>query len=88
MGMLGCLLACGVAGSGCERGLEGSPAGDATVTVAAAADLKFALDELTRSFHHRNPSIRVTCTYGSSGTFFAQISNLAPFDVFLSADLD
>ena len=58
------------------------------VNVAAASDLKFALDELVEAFGRTAPGIAVTVTYGSSGTFFSQISNGAPFDMFLSADVD
>jgi len=53
------------------------------LAIAAAADLNFALDELAA---HYPGKLRVS--YGSSGNFFTQISNGAPFDVFLSADLD
>ena len=58
------------------------------VRVAAATDLKFALDEMVDLFHVRHPNIKVQVTYGSSGNFYAQLSNRAPFDVFLSADVD
>jgi molybdate transport system substrate-binding protein len=57
------------------------------VTIAAASDLKFALDELVKGFRAENPGAEVQVTYGSSGNFLAQISNGAPFDVFLSADV-
>jgi molybdate transport system substrate-binding protein len=57
-----------------------------TVRVAAAANLKFALDEAAASFRARNPEAAVEITYGASGTFFAQIQNGAPFDLFLSAE--
>jgi len=60
----------------------------ATVTVAAAADLKFAMDDLVVQFAKPHPTITVTVTYGSSGNFFSQLSNGAPFDLFLSADAD
>lgn len=57
-----------------------------TVTIAAASDLKFALDEFIVRFEAAHPDIRVTATYGSSGTLQTQILNHAPFDVYLSAD--
>ncbi|HEX5752795.1 MAG TPA: molybdate ABC transporter substrate-binding protein [Archangium sp.] len=58
-----------------------------TLTIAAASDLKFALDELLVSFREKHPGADVQVTYGSSGNFLAQLSNGAPFDVFLSADV-
>jgi molybdate transport system substrate-binding protein len=64
-----------------ERGLS-----QKQVTVAAAADLKFAFDELIAEFHQLHPDIKVRVTYGSSGNFFAQLTNEAPFDIFFSAD--
>ncbi|HEX7569991.1 MAG TPA: molybdate ABC transporter substrate-binding protein [Verrucomicrobiae bacterium] len=57
------------------------------ITVAAAADLKFALDELTAEFHTNQPGISVKVTYGSSGSFYTQLQNQAPFDIFFSADV-
>ena len=64
-----------------------TPASAGTVMIAAAADLKFALDEVATLVEEENPSLNVEITYGSSGTFFQQIQNGAPFDLYLSADL-
>jgi len=58
------------------------------VAVAAASDLKFALDEIIAAFHKERPDVQVTVSYGSSGNFYAQLSNRAPFDMFFSADRD
>jgi molybdate transport system substrate-binding protein len=57
-----------------------------TVTVAAAANLKVAAEELKRAFEAEQPGVDVALAYGASGTFFSQIQNGAPFDLFLSAD--
>lgn len=66
---------------------EGEAAGSVTVRVAAAADLKFALDEIADLVASKHPEIEVNPVYGSSGTFLQQIENGAPFDLYLSADL-
>ena len=58
------------------------------LTVAAAADLKFAMEELVAEFHTNQPGTTVKVTYGSSGNFFAQIQNRAPFDLYFSADIE
>lgn len=55
--------------------------------IAAASDLQTALPEIVNGFR-RSTAADVTVSYGSSGNFFAQIQNGAPFDVFLSADVD
>jgi molybdate transport system substrate-binding protein len=57
------------------------------IRVAAAADLKFALDELGGQYE-KQAGRKIDVIYGSSGNFFAQIQNGAPFDVFLSADIE
>lgn len=57
------------------------------ITVAAAADLKFAMDELTQAFNRANPTDKVEVTYGSSGKFHTQIQQGAPYDMFFSADI-
>jgi molybdate transport system substrate-binding protein len=59
-----------------------------TLTVAAAANLKTAAEELKKGFEAEHPGVEVTLTLGASGTFFSQIQNGAPFDLFLSADRD
>ena len=58
------------------------------VRVAAAADLKFALDAVFSATAASMSGIRPAVTYGSSGSFYAQIENGAPFDLFLSADAE
>src|SRR5512140_58385 len=58
------------------------------LSIAAAADLKFALDELTGICRREHPEIALSVSSGSSGNFYSQIVNSAPFDLFLSADVD
>lgn len=55
------------------------------VTVAAASDLKFALEELVPLFEKASGH-RVKLVLGSSGNLYAQIAQGAPFQVFMSAD--
>ncbi|MCU1299700.1 MAG: modA, partial [Acidobacteriaceae bacterium] len=57
------------------------------ITVAAAADLQFAMQDLTARFQ-KETGKTVKLIYGSSGSFFQQIQNGAPFDMFFSANLD
>ncbi len=86
--------------SGCDRGpappdsssksADIPPTSKVTQTkmsVAAASDLKFAFEEVSTEFNKLHPEIQVETTFGSSGNFFAQLSNKAPFDIFFSADI-
>jgi molybdate transport system substrate-binding protein len=57
------------------------------IAVAAAADSKFAMGELAANFE-KQTGTKVNVTYGSSGNFFSQIQNGAPFDLFFSADVE
>ncbi len=57
------------------------------VIVAAASDLTFAMNDMVKAFEANHRGIKVKVSYGSSGNFFAQISNGAPFDIFFSADM-
>jgi len=57
------------------------------ITVAAAADLQFALQDVAARFEKKTTK-KVKLTFGSSGNFYAQIQNGAPFDLFFSADVD
>lgn len=55
------------------------------VNIAAASDLKFALEEVAQAFQ-KETGQELTLTFGSSGTFATQIRHGAPFQLFLSAD--
>ena len=59
----------------------------AKITIAAAADLKFAMDEIVSTFKRANPADEVDAIYGSSGNFHTQIQQGAPFDLYFSADI-
>jgi molybdate transport system substrate-binding protein len=59
-----------------------------TVSIAAAANLVYALDALNAEFAKAHPEVKLTTATGASGGLVAQIRNGAPYDVFLSADLD
>src|SRR4051812_4236077 len=72
--------------AGCAGGAhQATPSRE--VRVAAAADLKFAFDEVAAAYRDLHPDVAVKATYGSSGNFFTQLSSDAPFDLFLSADV-
>ena len=58
------------------------------LSIAAAANLIYALEGLTAEFQRTEPATQVTVVTGASGSLVAQIENGAPFDVFLSADLE
>jgi molybdate transport system substrate-binding protein len=57
------------------------------ITVAAAADLQSAMQDVVNRFQ-KESGRTVKVIYGSSGNFFQQIQNGAPFDIFFSANLD
>lgn len=57
------------------------------ITIAAAADLKFALDEIVTSFKASQPGAEIEVIYGSSGKFNTQIQQGAPYDLYFSADI-
>src|SRR5438270_1183070 len=69
-----------LAAGGCVRHAE-------ELNVAAASDLSFAMKELAASYE-KQTGTAVKVTLGSSGNFFTQIQNGAPFDLFFSADID
>ncbi len=56
------------------------------ITIAAASDLNFAFRELISEYETASGN-QVKLTLGSSGNFFAQIQNGAPFDLYFSADI-
>jgi molybdate transport system substrate-binding protein len=57
-----------------------------SLRIAAASDLQFALADLAAQYEKQSGA-KLAITYGSSGNFFAQIQNGAPFDLFFSADV-
>jgi molybdate transport system substrate-binding protein len=64
------------------------PAGAEGVSVAAAANLVYVLEPLNAAFVKECPGVVVTSEIGASGSLVAQIKNGAPYDVFLSADME
>jgi len=56
------------------------------VNVAAAANLRYVLEEIKTDYLKSHPKSIVNLTFGSSGTLVQQISNGASFDFFMAAD--
>lgn len=57
------------------------------LNVAAASDLNFALAEIAKNYRQETGNT-LKISFGSSGNFFVQIQNGAPFDLFFSADIE
>jgi molybdate transport system substrate-binding protein len=57
------------------------------ITIAAASDLQFVLPDVKTRFE-KDTGARVQLIFGSSGNFFTQIQNGAPFDLFFSANIE
>jgi len=56
------------------------------ITIAAASDLNFAFKELVAEFE-KSSGRHVRLSLGSSGNFYSQLQNGAPFDLYFSADI-
>ena len=57
------------------------------ITIFAASDLKFALDDIRKEFLKEYKNNEIEMIYGSSGKGMHQIENGAPFDIFFSANM-
>lgn len=57
------------------------------INVAVAANVSYAMDELKAEFAKTNPNTKVQVTLGSSGKLTAQITNGAPYGLFMSANM-
>ncbi|MBI4827995.1 MAG: molybdate ABC transporter substrate-binding protein [Nitrospinae bacterium] len=53
--------------------------------IAAAADLRFAMEEVAARYKAETGGA-VRLSYGSSGNFYTQLTQGAPFELFMSAD--
>jgi molybdate transport system substrate-binding protein len=60
----------------------------AHLTIAAAADLHHAMDEVVAAYRRDHPAAAIDVIYGASGVLLTQIEQGAPFDLFFSADSD
>lgn len=61
------------------------PAHAADIHIACASNFTGTLEQLAETFERDQPH-RLRISSGSTGKFYAQIKNGAPFDIFLSAD--
>jgi molybdate transport system substrate-binding protein len=57
-----------------------------TIKIAAAANLRYTLEEIKNSYCAENPKASIILNFGSSGTFFQQITNGADYNIFMAAD--
>ncbi len=65
-------------------GVNGARADE--LTIAAASDLNFAMKDLVAEYE-KTSGHHVKLSLGSSGNFYSQIQNGAPFDLYFSADI-
>ena len=57
------------------------------ITLAVAANVSYAMDELKATFNKTYPDTKVLVTLGSSGKLTAQIKNGAPYGIFMAANM-
>lgn len=58
-----------------------------TISVAVAANVSYAIEDLKKEFNKTHPETKVRVTLGSSGKLTAQIKHGAPYDLFMSANM-
>jgi len=72
---------------GAVSGLDKAFAGEGgEIAIAAASDLNFAIKEIVAEYEKATGN-HIKLSLGSSGNFYAQIQNGAPFDLYFSADI-
>ncbi|MBL4730667.1 MAG: molybdate ABC transporter substrate-binding protein [Sulfurimonas sp.] len=59
----------------------------ASITIALATNVSYAMEELKPAFNKQYPDIKVLTSFGSSGKLTAQIMHGAPYHLFMSADM-
>lgn len=68
--------------------LAATPAAAGEISLAVAASLKEAVNELADKYARKNPGVRFTRNYGGSGALAKQIENGAPADIFIAANTE
>jgi len=68
--------------------LLGSAAFSSEIKIAVAANVSYAIKTLVSEFNKTQPSIKVRVTLGSSGKLTAQINHGAPYELFMSANMN
>jgi molybdate transport system substrate-binding protein len=67
--------------------LLSTPLSAGKITIAVAANVSYAIEELKEEFIKAYPQTSVAITLGSSGKLAAQIKNGAPYGLFMSANM-
>lgn len=67
---------------------RGAAAEARRLTIAAAANLHFAMDQMIATYRKSHHDAAVEAVYGASGKLTVQIQQSAPFDLFFAADSD
>ncbi|WP_294961359.1 molybdate ABC transporter substrate-binding protein [Sulfurimonas sp.] len=58
-----------------------------TISIAVAANVSYAIQDLKKEFNKTHPETKVRITLGSSGKLTAQIKHGAPYQLFMSANM-
>jgi len=58
-----------------------------TIQIAVAANVSYAIEDLTQAFNEEHPETKVQVILGSSGKLTAQIKHAAPYQLFMSANM-
>ncbi|ACK73345.1 molybdenum ABC transporter, periplasmic molybdate-binding protein [Gloeothece citriformis PCC 7424] len=72
-------------GLGTDFFAQSASAQSNNLTVSAAISMKDALEEIKTAYQKKQPNMRITYNFGSSGSLQQQIEQGAPVDVFISA---
>lgn len=72
----------------CSLFIPGSAHAVETINVAAASNLTYVMSELIEAFENKHKDIKLRLSLASTGSIYAQIKNGAPYDIFLSADME